>query len=108
MALARKVDRLVREKKMVVAESHVSTSSIEGDVRTLVRSNRSRSDDIVASNDAIAAGAASIADIEGLAGIERNHAIQFMRRILGFDYRTQQRTLRFLAIQVGDDSACQR
>ena len=51
---------------MVVAESHVSTSSIEGDVRTLVRSNRSRSDDIVASNDAIAAGAASIADIEGL------------------------------------------
>jgi hypothetical protein len=68
MTLAPKVDRLVlkREKKMVVAESHVSTSSIEGDVRTLVRSNRSRSDDIVASNDAIAAGAASIADIEGL------------------------------------------
>jgi hypothetical protein len=71
MALARKVDRLVREKKMVVAESHVSTLSIEGDIRTLVRSNNSRSvtepgDDIVASNDAIAAGAASIADIEGL------------------------------------------
>ena len=67
MTLAPKVDRLVlkREKKMVVAELHVSTSSIEGDVRTLVRSNRSRSDDIVASNDAIAAGAASIADIEG-------------------------------------------
>jgi uncharacterized protein (DUF3084 family) len=73
MALARKVDRLVlkREKKMVVAESHVSTLSIEGDIRTLVRSNKSPSvtkpdDDIMASNDAIATGAASIADIEGL------------------------------------------
>ena len=71
MTLARKVDRLVlkREKKMLVAESHVSTSSIEGDIRTLVPSNKSRmknSEDIVASNDAIAAGAASIADIEGL------------------------------------------
>jgi hypothetical protein len=73
MALARKVDRLVlkREKKMDVAESHVSILSVEGDIRTLMRSNKSRSvtkpsDDIVASNDAIAAGAASIADIEGL------------------------------------------
>jgi hypothetical protein len=73
MALARKVDRLVlkREKKMVVAESHVSTLSIEGDIRTLVRSSKSPNvrkpgDDIMASNDAIAAGAASIADIEGL------------------------------------------
>ncbi|MGZ5095727.1 MAG: hypothetical protein ACXWCH_31820 [Burkholderiales bacterium] len=73
MALARKVDRLVpkREKKMDVAESHVSTLSIEGDIRTLVRSNKSPSvtkpsDDIMASNDAIAAGAASIADIERL------------------------------------------
>jgi hypothetical protein len=73
MALARKVDRLVpkREKKMDVAESHVSILSIEGDICTLVRSNRSASvtkpnDDVAASNDAIAAGAASIADIEGL------------------------------------------
>ena len=34
MTLARKVDRLVpkREKKMLVAELHVSTSSIGGDV----------------------------------------------------------------------------
>jgi hypothetical protein len=74
MALARKVDRLVlkREKKMV-AESHVSILSIDGDIRTLVHSNRSSSvtklsDDIVASNDAIAAGEASVADIEGLMG----------------------------------------
>ena len=78
MALARKVDRLLpkREKKMDVAKSHVSTSdtvpmSIEGNIRTLVPSNRSPSatkvsEDIVASNDAIAAGAASIADIERL------------------------------------------
>jgi hypothetical protein len=78
MALARKVDRLLpkREKKMDVAESHVSTSdtvpmSIEGNIRTLVPSNRSPSatqvsEDIVASNDAITAGAASILDIERL------------------------------------------
>jgi hypothetical protein len=78
MALARKVDRLVRrrEEKMDVAESHVSTADtvpvpIEGNVRTLVPSNRSpsvtkTSDDILASNDAIAAGAASIADIQRL------------------------------------------
>jgi hypothetical protein len=78
MALARKVDRsaLKREKKMDVAKSHVSISdtvpiSIEGHIRTLVPSNRSPSartdsDDIVASYDAIAAGAASIADIERL------------------------------------------
>jgi len=73
MVLARKVDRLVlkREKKMVVAESHVSTLSIEGDIRTVVRSSNSPNvtkpgDDIMASNDAIAAGAASIAGIEGL------------------------------------------
>ena len=73
MALLRKVDRLVLkpEKKMDVAESHVSISSVEGEIRTLVRSNKSRSmakpsDDMVASNDAIAAGAASIADIERL------------------------------------------
>jgi len=78
MALARKVDRLVlkREKKMDVAESHVSISdtvpmSIEEKTRSLVPSNKSQSvtkpsDDLVASNDAIAAGAASIADIERL------------------------------------------
>jgi hypothetical protein len=73
MALARKANRLVlkREKKMDVAESHESILSIEGDIRPLVRSNNSRrvakpSDDIVASNDAIAVGKASIADIEGL------------------------------------------
>jgi hypothetical protein len=73
MALARKVDRLVvkREKKMDVTESQVSISSVVGDIRALVRSNKSRSvakpsDDIVASNDAIAVGEASIADIEGL------------------------------------------
>ena len=70
MALARKVDRpvLKREKKMDVVESHVSILSFEGD--TLVRSNKSPtakpSDDILASNNAIAAGAASIADIERL------------------------------------------
>jgi hypothetical protein len=72
MALARKVDRLVlkREKKMDVVGSHVSILSIEGDIRTLARSNKSPtakpSDDILASNNAIAAGAASIADIERL------------------------------------------
>ena len=78
MALARKIDRLAlkREKKMDVAESHVSISdtvpmSIEENTRTLVPSNKSQSvtklsDDLVASNDAIAAGAASIADIERL------------------------------------------
>ena len=74
MALARKVDRLKRENRMDVAKSHVSSSdivpmSIEGNIRTLVPSNRSQSvpsDDLVASNDAIAAGAASIADIERL------------------------------------------
>jgi hypothetical protein len=73
MALARKV-ALKREKKMDVAESHVSISdtvptSIEENIGTLVPSNRSQSvtsDDLVASNDAIAAGAASIADIERL------------------------------------------
>ena len=71
MTLARKVDRLVlkREKKMLVAELHVSTSSIGGDVRTLGPSNKSRSDDIVVSNDAIAAGAASIADIVPTVGV---------------------------------------
>ena len=49
MALARKVGRLVlkREKKMNVAELRASTLSIEGDIRPLVRSNKSRSDDIV-------------------------------------------------------------
>ena len=78
MALAREVNRLVlkREKKMDVAELHVSIAdtvpmSLEGNNRTLVPSNRSpsarkTSDDIVASNDAIAAGATSIADIERL------------------------------------------
>ena len=75
MALARKA-ALKREKKMNVAESHVSTpdtvpTSIEENIRTLVPSNRSQSltkpsDDLVANNDAIAAGAASIADIESL------------------------------------------
>ena len=78
MALARKVDRLAlkREKKMDVAESYASISdtvpiSTEGNIPTLVPSNsstsaRKGSDDIVATNDAIAAGAASIADIERL------------------------------------------
>jgi len=82
MALARKVDRLVlrREKKMDVAKSHVSTADtvplIEASIRTLVPSNRlssvpETSDDIVTSNDAMAAGAASIADIERLmAGLQ--------------------------------------
>jgi len=61
---------------MDVAESHASISdtvptSIEENIRTLVPSNRSQSvtkpsDDLVASNDAIAAGAASIADIDRL------------------------------------------
>jgi hypothetical protein len=61
---------------MDVAKSHASIScttpmSIEGNIRTLVRSNGSPSvtkpsHDSVASNDAIAAGAASIADIESL------------------------------------------
>ena len=78
MALARKVDRLLpkREKKMDVAKSPVSTTDtvpmpIEGNIRTLVPSNGSpsatkASEDIVASNDAITAGAASILDIERL------------------------------------------
>jgi hypothetical protein len=88
MALSSKVERLMlkREKKMDVVESHVSKSdtvpmSIERDIRTLVRTDRlpsvtNPSDDIVAGNDgiaagaasidAIAAGAASIADIEKL------------------------------------------
>jgi uncharacterized protein (DUF3084 family) len=75
MALARKV-ALKREKKMDVAESRVSLSdivptSIEENIRTLVPSNKSQrvtkpGDDLVDSNDAIAAGAASIADIERL------------------------------------------
>ena len=49
MALARKVDRLVlkREKKMLVANRTYRPPypplSIEGDIRTLVRSNKSRS-----------------------------------------------------------------
>ena len=77
MALARKIDRRVlkREKKMDVAKSHVSTADtvplIEASIRTLVPSNTApsvpeTSDDIVTSNDAMAAGAASIADIERL------------------------------------------
>jgi hypothetical protein len=75
MALARKV-ALKREKKMDVAESRVSLSdivptSIEENIRTLMPSNKSQrvtkpGDDLVDSNDAIAAGAASIADIERL------------------------------------------
>jgi hypothetical protein len=59
---------------MDVAKSHASISdtvpvSIHGNIRTLVPSNRSPnaiSDDITASGDVIAAGAASIADIERL------------------------------------------
>jgi hypothetical protein len=77
MALARKVDRLVlkREKKMDVAKAYTSVSdavpmSMDGNIRTLVPSNRmpsvTKPDDIMASNDAITAGAASIADIERL------------------------------------------
>ena len=71
MARARKVDRLLlqREKKMDVAGSHVSMST-EGNIRSLAPTNRSSitktRDDVVASNDAIATGAASIADIERL------------------------------------------
>jgi hypothetical protein len=71
VARARKVERLLlqREKKMDVAESHVSMST-EGNIRSLVPTNKSSitktSDDVVVSNDAIAAGAASIADIERL------------------------------------------
>jgi hypothetical protein len=78
MALARKVDRraLERERKMDIAKPHASIvdtapMSMEGNVRTLVRSNGSPkvtklSYDSVTSNDAFAAGAASIADIERL------------------------------------------
>jgi hypothetical protein len=74
MALARKVDRrtLKRERKMDVAKSHGSIVdtvpvSMEGNIRSLVRSNRSANVyDSVASNDAIATGAASIADIDRL------------------------------------------
>ena len=51
---------------MDVAELHVSMST-EGNIRSLNRSSITKtSDDVVASNDAIAAGAASIADIERL------------------------------------------
>ena len=44
MALARKANRFMpkREKKMDVAETHVSILSVEGDIRTLVRSNKLR------------------------------------------------------------------
>jgi chromosome segregation ATPase len=74
MALARKVDRrtLKRERKMDVAKSHASIVdtvpvSTEGNIRSLVRSNRSANVyDSVATNDAIATGAASIADIDRL------------------------------------------
>jgi hypothetical protein len=77
MALARKVDRLVlkRERKMDVAKAYTSISdtaptSIDGNIRTLVPTNRipsvTKPNDIMANNDAIAAGAASIADIERL------------------------------------------
>ena len=71
MARARKVERLLlqREKKMDVAEPHVSMST-EGNIRSLVPTNKSSitktSDDVVVSNDAIASGVASIADIERL------------------------------------------
>ena len=61
---------------MDVAKSHASISDIvpvpiDGNIRTLVPSNRSPnaikpSDDITGSSDVIAAGAASIADIERL------------------------------------------
>jgi len=57
---------------MDVAKSHASIVdtvpvSMEGNIRTLVRSNRSPNVyDSVASNDAFAAGAASIADIDRL------------------------------------------
>jgi hypothetical protein len=78
MAFARKVTppSLKREHNMDVAKSHASISdivpvSIDGNIRTLVPSNRSPnaikpSDDITGSSDVIAAGAASIADIERL------------------------------------------
>jgi hypothetical protein len=77
MALARRVDRLVlkREKKMDVAKADTSISDtapmvFNGNIRTLVPSNRmpsvTKPDDSMANNDAIAAGAASIADIERL------------------------------------------
>jgi hypothetical protein len=77
MALARKDNRLVlkREKEMDVSNAYVSVPdtvpmSIDGNIRTLVPSNRmpsvTKPGDMMASNDAIAAGAASIADIEKL------------------------------------------
>lgn len=73
MALARKVDRLLpkREKKMDVAELPVSTTdtvpmSIEDVPSNGSPSATKASEDIVASNDAITAGAASILDIERL------------------------------------------
>jgi len=77
MALAREVNRLVlkREKKMDVAESHVSIADTVPmstreifalSCRATSPSATKTSDDVVASNDAIAAGAASIADIERL------------------------------------------
>ena len=74
MGLTRRALKL--EKKMDVAKLHASIvdtvpMSMEGNIRTLVRSNRSSnvtqpSYDSVTSNDAFAAGAASIADIERL------------------------------------------
>jgi hypothetical protein len=76
MALARKIDRRVlkREKKMDVAKSHTSISGAvpmkESNIRTLVPGRSptvsNPSHDNVASNDALAAGQASISDIEGL------------------------------------------
>jgi hypothetical protein len=90
MALARKVDRraLKRERKMDVAKSHASIvdtapMSMEGNVRTLMRSNRSPNVtkpnyDSVTSNDAFAAGAASITDIERLM-VELQAARDYLR-----------------------------
>lgn len=61
---------------MEVAESNISTSdtatkTIEGDIRALVRGNRppnitKPSNDVAATDDVMAAGATSIADIERL------------------------------------------
>ena len=74
MALARRARKW--ERKMDVAKSHASIvdtvpMSMEGNIRTLARSDRSPnvtkpSYDSMTSNDAVAAGAASIADIERL------------------------------------------
>ena len=46
--------------------------------------------------------------IEGLARVDGDHAIQFLRRVFGFDGCTQGHLLRFFTVQVRDDGARQR